>query len=120
MTALTDQIDAKTSPDTSGLTLISVDGMGGDQGPAAVVAGCSLSAKANESISFILHGDEAQLKPLVAKRPELAGRCDVRHAAEVVSMEDKPSQVVRTGKDTSMWSTIEAVSYTHLTLPTKA
>lgn len=109
MTALTDQIDAKTSPDRSGLTLISVDGMGGDQGPAAVVAGCSLSAKANESISFVLHGDETQLKPLVAKRPELAGRCDVRHAAEVVSMEDKPSQVVRTGKDTSMWSTIEAV-----------
>lgn len=109
MTALTDQFDATASPDRSGRTLISVDGMGGDEGPAAVVAGCSLSAKSNDQIAFILHGDEAQLTPLVDKRPELKGRCEVRHAAEVVSMEDKPSQVVRTGKDTSMWSTIEAV-----------
>ena len=104
MTAPTDQSDAK-----AGRTLISVDGMGGDQGPAAVVAGCALSAKANDDISFILHGDEAQLSALVAKRRELAGRCEIRHAAEVVTMDDKPSQVVRTGKDTSMWSAIESV-----------
>ncbi len=109
MTALTDHHDAKASPDPSGRTLISVDGMGGDEGPAAVVAGCSLSAKANPDLAFILHGDEGQLTPLVAKRPELNGRCEVRATTEVVTMDDKPSQVVRTGKNTSMWSTIEAV-----------
>ncbi|QFT59739.1 Phosphate acyltransferase [Sulfitobacter sp. THAF37] len=104
MTASTDHTAAKARH-----TLISVDAMGGDEGPAAVVAGCSLSAKANPDIAFVLHGDEAQLAPLVAKRRELQGRCDIRHAADVVRMEDKPSQVVRTGKDTSMWSAIEAV-----------
>jgi glycerol-3-phosphate acyltransferase PlsX len=83
--------------------------MGGDEGPAAIVAGCSLSAKLNPDIAFILHGDAALLDPLVAKRRALRGRCDVRHAAQVVTMTDKPSQVVRTGKDTSMWSTIESV-----------
>jgi glycerol-3-phosphate acyltransferase PlsX len=83
--------------------------MGGDEGPAAVVAGCSLSAKLNPDIAFILHGDEAQLTALVAKQPQLSGRCDVRHASDVVTMEDKPSHVVRTGKDTSMWSAIESV-----------
>ncbi|SFD72804.1 phosphate:acyl-[acyl carrier protein] acyltransferase [Sulfitobacter brevis] len=104
MTAPTDQTAAK-----AGQTLISVDAMGGDQGPAIVVAGCALSAKVNPDITLILHGDESVLAPLVAKRRELQGRCEIRHAADVVTMDDKPSQVVRTGKDTSMWSAIESV-----------
>ena len=104
MTAPTDHKPAKATH-----TLISVDAMGGDEGPAAVVAGCSLSAKLNSDIAFILHGDSEQLTPLVSKRRELKGRCEIRHAADVVTMKDKPSQVVRTGKDTSMWSAIEAV-----------
>lgn len=109
MTAQTDHSDAKPAPNAKGRTLISVDAMGGDEGPAAVVAGCSLSARINHDISFVLHGDSAQLAPLVAKRRELQGRCEVRHAADVVTMDDKPSQVVRSGKDTSMWSAIESV-----------
>lgn len=109
MTAPTDHDTAKPTPEQSGRTLISVDAMGGDQGPAAVVAGCALSAKANSDIAFILHGDQAVLRPLVAKYPKLKDRCDVQHATEVVTMDDKPSQVLRTGKDTSMWSAIESV-----------
>ena len=104
MTALTDHRNA-----SAGCTLISIDAMGGDEGPAAVVAGCSISAQANPDIAFILHGPKAELEPLVSKRSDLAGRCDIREAAGVVTMDDKPSQVVRTGKDTSMWSAIESV-----------
>jgi glycerol-3-phosphate acyltransferase PlsX len=89
--------------------VISVDAMGGDRGPAAVVAGLVLSADKNPMIGFVLHGDEAILAPLVAKHPELAGRCVVRHAPRVVTMEDKPSQVMRNGEGTSMWSCIESV-----------
>ena len=109
MTAPTDHSPAKAKTRPDGRTLISVDAMGGDKGPAAVVAGCSLSAKINPDIAFVLHGDTAVLEPLVAKRPELKDRCELRHASDVVTMEDKPSQVVRTGKDTSMWSAIESV-----------
>ncbi|MFV0490714.1 MAG: phosphate acyltransferase PlsX [Pseudorhodobacter sp.] len=83
--------------------------MGGDHGPATVVAGLVLSAEKNPDIAFVLHGDEAQLRPLVSARPTLRGRCDIRHATGVVTMEDKPSQVMRNGKDTSMWSCIESV-----------
>ncbi|KIN64841.1 Phosphate:acyl-ACP acyltransferase PlsX [Sulfitobacter noctilucicola] len=109
MTAPTDHTDALAPARTKARTLISVDAMGGDKGPAAVVAGCSLSARINPDIAFVLHGDSEQLTPLIAKYAELQGRCDVRHAADVVTMDDKPSQVVRTGKDTSMWSAIESV-----------
>ncbi|UWR23808.1 phosphate acyltransferase PlsX [Sulfitobacter sp. S190] len=104
MTAQPDQQNA-----TAGRTLISVDAMGGDQGPAAVVAGCLISAKINSDIAFILHGPRAELETLVGKHPELRDRCEIREAVGVVTMDDKPSQVVRSGKDTSMWSAIEAV-----------
>ncbi len=104
MTVPSDQATAKAQR-----TLISVDAMGGDQGPATVVAGCSESAAKNDNISFVLHGPAAELEPLVAKRPELKGRCIIRDARDVVTMDDKPSNVVRNGKDTSMWSAIESV-----------
>ncbi|MFA5539032.1 MAG: phosphate acyltransferase PlsX [Gemmobacter sp.] len=89
--------------------VISVDAMGGDRGPAAVVAGMVKSASRNPEIAFILHGDQAELGRLVRRRRALAGRVLIRHAPRVVAMEDKPSQVVRNGSDTSMWSCIEAV-----------
>ncbi len=89
--------------------VISVDAMGGDHGPAAVVAGCVASAAKNSEIGFIVHGDEAVLTPLIAKRRELDGRCTIRHAPRVVTMHDKPSQVMRHGEGTSMWSCIESV-----------
>ena len=83
--------------------------MGGDHGPAAAVAGMAESVAANPGIEFIVHGPEDVLSQLVAKRPALAGRCTIRHAAGVVTMDDKPSQVVRRGEGTSMWSAIESV-----------
>ena len=93
----------------SGGTVISVDAMGGDSGPAVVVAGMVLSAARNGQIGFVLHGDEAVLRPLVARQRVLDGRCEIRHAPRVVTMEDKPSQVMRHGTGTSMWSAIDSV-----------
>jgi len=83
--------------------------MGGDLGPASVVAGIARSAKKNDEIGFILHGPRGELEPLVARRKTLAGRCEIRDARDVVSMEEKPSQVIRHGKGTSMWSALESV-----------
>ena len=105
MTAETDQND--TVPHRP--TILSIDAMGGDMGPAAVVAGMNISAKENPDISFLLHGPKAELERLLARRKYLTGRVTICDVAQVVSMDDKPSQVVRTGKGTSMWSTIEAV-----------
>ena len=92
----------------AGRTVISVDAMGGDQGPAAVVAGLARAAKEDDGLGFILHGDEGALNRLVAKR-RLGDRTVVRGAEGVVRMEDKPSQVMRNGKGTSMWAAIESV-----------
>lgn len=83
--------------------------MGGDRGPAAVVAGLALSAAQTPDAHYLLHGNEQELLPLVARESELAGRVSIRHAERVVTMHDKPSQVMRHGEGTSMWSCIESV-----------
>lgn len=102
-------ISAPCAPAEGGSVVISVDAMGGDRGPAVVVAGMAESAMKNPEIRFVVHGDESQLAGLIARRKELVGRCDIRHAEGVVKMDDKPSQIVRKGNDTSMWSAIESV-----------
>ncbi|APX88493.1 phosphate acyltransferase [Brevirhabdus pacifica] len=88
--------------------VVSVDAMGGDRGPEVVVAGLALAARGNPELHFILHGPEATLSPMVG-RHGIADRCTLRDAPGVVSMDEKPSHVMRKGKDTSMWSTIESV-----------
>lgn len=90
-------------------TVVSVDAMGGDRGPAAVVAGLVASARRDPNIDFILHGDETVLRPMVDRHGEVAARVQIRHAPRVVTMSDKPSQVMRHGDGTSMWSAIESV-----------
>ncbi|WP_347268077.1 phosphate acyltransferase PlsX [Paracoccus sp. (in: a-proteobacteria)] len=96
-------------PQPTGSVVISIDAMGGDSGPAAVVAGMAESAEENPDIRFIVHGPRAELEPLIARRDGLAGRCDIRDAGGVVTMDDKPSQVLRKGEGTSMWSALESV-----------
>ena len=104
MTAPTDQ---STSPAGRRIT-ISVDAMGGDLGPRAVVTGIKQSAAKNPDIGFIVHGRSNELTPLI-QNAGLGDRCDIRDVPEVVTMDAKPSHVMRNGKNTSMWSAIEAV-----------
>ena len=88
---------------------VSIDAMGGDAGPSVVVSALLRTIQRHTDVQFILHGDEAQLTALLARQPKLAGRAEVRHAPGRVAMEDKPSHVLRRGKDTSMWHTIDCV-----------
>ncbi|HEX4302394.1 MAG TPA: phosphate acyltransferase PlsX [Rhizomicrobium sp.] len=88
---------------------VSIDAMGGDAGPGIVVAALARAVVRHPAVKFILHGDEAELKALLAKRGKLAERIDVRHAAERVRMEEKPSIALRRGRNTSMWHAIDSV-----------
>ena len=99
----------RSRPAHDGTVVISVDAMGGDRGPAAIVAGIEQSCDKNPEIRFIVHGPEPELRRLIGRRREIADRCVIRHAPGVVSMTDKPSQVIRSAQDTSMWSAVESV-----------
>ena len=108
MTVSTDLIGDPTTAQSKRI-ILSIDAMGGDEGPAAIVAGISRSASKNPELGFIVHGPAVTLTPLFAKRKDLAAICEIRDVPDVVKMTDKPSQTLRTGKNTSMWSAIEAV-----------
>jgi glycerol-3-phosphate acyltransferase PlsX len=85
--------------------------MGGDLGPAEVVEAAKLALAENPGlIPLTLVGNEAALRPLLAKagltnHPALA----VCHAAEVITMDDKPLLAIRRKKDSSMMRAIELV-----------
>jgi len=90
-------------------TVLSIDAMGSDLGPSVIVAGMAKSAEKNAALRFIVHGDRPELERLIERRRGLSDRCEIRHAETVVTMDAKPSHVLRNGKTTSMWSCIEAV-----------
>ena len=88
---------------------VSIDAMGGDAGPGVVVSALLKTLQRHTDVDFILHGDEAVLARLVERHTKLKARSTIEHAPAKVSMEDKPSHVLRRGKDTSMWHTIQSV-----------
>ncbi len=102
--------DPRHSPDTSDRsTVISIDAMGGDRGLAPIVGGMDKSARKNPDIRFIVHGDEPALLRLMARRPVLRERCEIRHVDKTISMDEKPSRALRQGKGSSMWNALETV-----------
>jgi phosphate acyltransferase len=89
---------------------IALDAMGGDHGPAVVVAGAELALSRHPESEFLLFGNTALLAPLVAGRRALKGASRLIHTDVAVRMDDKPSQALRYGRrKSSMWLAIEAV-----------
>jgi glycerol-3-phosphate acyltransferase PlsX len=90
---------------------IAVDAMGGDLGPAEIVAAVKLAFHQYPQLNPItLVGDEAQLKPLLAHAGlPLNGRLSILHAPEVITMDDKPLMALKKKRDSSMVRAIELV-----------
>src|SRR3954467_14713217 len=90
---------------------IAVDAMGGDMGPAEVVAAVKLALHQQPVTNPItLVGDQAILDPLLASVGLPRGpRRSVHHASEVITMDDKPLVALKRKKDSSMVRAIELV-----------
>src|ERR1700689_544224 len=89
---------------------IALDAMGGDQGPAVVVAGADLALTRHPETEFLFFGNTALIAPLVDARPALKAASKLIHTDVAVRMEDKPSQALRYGRwKSSMWLAIDAV-----------
>ncbi len=93
----------------TGELVVSVDAMGGDHAPGVEIEGLARSVIRHPAVRFLLHGDEARLRPLIDANSRLGSVCEIRHAPRRISMDDKPSQILRRSQDTSMWRAIEAV-----------
>ena len=80
---------------------IAVDAMGGDYAPAAVVEGSVLAA-AELDIPIILVGDREKVEAELKKHRVRGLDITVRHASEVVGMDESPSKAIRRKKDSSL------------------
>ncbi len=89
------------------MTVIALDAMGGDLGPAATVGGALLAAA--EGFDVALVGDETVLRAEIARRGPVPARISVVHAPDVVEMGDKGAAGVRTHRETSMYVGAELV-----------
>jgi glycerol-3-phosphate acyltransferase PlsX len=87
--------------------VISLDAMGGDHAPRVVVEALRPARLQYPGIRFILFGDREKIARYTDS--EMKDYVEVRHTDEVVSSDDKPSQALRRGKNTSMKLAIDAV-----------
>lgn len=88
---------------------IALDAMGGDFGPEIVIPGAAMAFQDLPGAHFLLFGDERKIRPVLDRHPDLAPHCTIRHTEKMVGNDEKPSQALRSGKDTSMRLAIEAV-----------
>jgi glycerol-3-phosphate acyltransferase PlsX len=84
--------------------------MGGDHGPDVVIPALMTVATRRPDIRFIIYGLEDQVRPELAKFPQLAEKSEFVHCEIAVKMDEKPSAALRHGRwKSSMWKAIEAV-----------
>lgn len=89
---------------------IALDVMGGDHGPDIVLPGAEIALIRHPDIQYVLFGDEARIREILAHHPRLAAASRIVHTDVVVRMDDKPSQALRRGRRvSSMWRAIDAV-----------
>jgi glycerol-3-phosphate acyltransferase PlsX len=87
---------------------IVVDVMGGDHGCEVVIEGVKAALHECKTISALhLVGDEAQIREAMTQAHLDDSRVQIVHASEVLTMEDKPLDVLRKKKDCSMARAME-------------
>src|SRR5690348_16869802 len=88
---------------------IAIDAMGGDTGPAAMIAGASRALKKDAALQFTFYGDEKLVAEQLAGHRSLAANSNVVHSPEAISPSEKPSQAIRRARTTSMGMAVNAV-----------
>ena len=89
--------------------VIALDVMGGDGGPAVVVAAAEVAHERYPRLAFRLYGDEAAIAPLLKAAPRVAANAVVVHAPDVILGTDKPSAAIRRARTTSMGMGVAAI-----------
>lgn len=94
----------------AGSITISLDAMGGDHGPATVIAGAEIALERQPDLKFVIFGDDTVVAPFLDQHPRVREASKFTHCDISVQMDDKPSQALRKGRwKSSMWRAIQAV-----------
>ena len=81
--------------------ILAVDAMGGDYGPGVIVPG-AVSAARELNVKLLLVGDAPQVEAELARLSPGNASLEIVHAPDVVHMHEKPSDVLRRKKGSSI------------------
>ncbi len=88
---------------------IAIDAMGGDSGPAAMIAGAARAVRNDPELQFIIYGDEQLVSAELDRYGNVRASLTVVHSPESIAASEKPSQAIRRARTTSMGMAINAV-----------
>jgi glycerol-3-phosphate acyltransferase PlsX len=88
---------------------IAIDAMGGDIGPAVMIAGMARARRQDRSLRFDVYGDEKLIRAELEKHRPLMDVTIVHHTSDKIEATEKPSQAIRRAKTTSIGMAINAV-----------
>ena len=88
---------------------IAIDAMGGDIGPAVIVAGMARARRKDRALRFEVFGDEKLIGRELDKHRPLQDVVTIHHTSDAIDASEKPSQAIRRAKTTSMGMAINAV-----------
>ena len=86
---------------------VAIDCMGGDYGPAVTVPAALSFVRKHQDARAILVGLDAEIRPLLGAVAD--SRVVVRHASQVITMDESPSLAMRNKKDSSMRVAVDLV-----------
>jgi glycerol-3-phosphate acyltransferase PlsX len=92
---------------------IAIDAMGGDSGPAAMVAGAARARRKDHDLHFVIYGDEKLVRAELNRHKGLGTVVTVVHSADQIEASEKPSQAIRRARTTSLGMSINAVKEGH-------
>lgn len=88
---------------------VALDAMGGDYAPAVTIEGAIETVNDFKGIDVILVGDENSIKRELDSKRHLPNRISIKHASQVVGMDEAPAAAIRKKRDSSIGRAIELV-----------
>ncbi len=89
---------------------IAIDAMGGDFAPVEIVKGAVEAARNLSGLeTLFLVGDETALRAELAKYGETPKCIEIRHASQVIEMDESPALALRRKKDSSIMQAVNLV-----------
>ncbi len=86
---------------------VAIDCMGGDHGPDVTVRAALDFLAKHQDVRVLLVGVEERIRPFLANSDD--SRVVVRHASEIVAMDESPALAIRNKKDSSMRVALDLV-----------
>ena len=88
---------------------IVVDCFGGDRCPEAAVLGSLEALASTPDLHIILSGDETLLRSCLEGKEFDSSRLEIMHAPEVIGCDEKPTDVIRLKRESSMIKAVRAL-----------